>query len=145
MPNPNSIAINKLWWITLFSGILATLGNLTIYFIALNLTGRPLLIFSLDGTGPISLTMSQLILAGFLPAFAGSLLVAILNRFLHRPIPIFQMTVLVILLISLAFPISQPLDGATKASIILMHIITSFIIVLIISTLGSSEEIDQSN
>ena len=145
MVNSNSVVIKNLWWVSLFSGILAILGNLTIYFIALNLTGRPLVINTLVRTGQTTLSMSHLILAGFLPAIAGSLLIAILARTTHQPIPVFQISVFVILLLSLALPIIQPIDSSTKIIIILMHILTAIIIVGVISTLGYSSDADFGN
>ena len=84
-------------------------------------------------------TIGQLLAASIVPALAAAVLLAILGRFVKRPFPLFQIMAIIVLLLSFGGPLNLPIGGAEKALLAVMHLVTAFAIIIILSTLARKQ------
>lgn len=119
-------------WISGFLGwVLALAGSLVLYIIA-TLAGIPLEIpafgAAADGLQPLAAT--NLILPTLVPAIAATLYFALLRRFFaERAERIFQVTAILLLLLSLAAPLTLPVSLGNRVTLALMHIASATAII----------------
>lgn len=78
------------------------------------------------------------LVASFVPAIAGGLVLALLNRFTKRPLRIFTIITLLILVLSFMSPLSIP--GAPVSMIVileLMHVVVVGVVLMAFNRLGN--------
>jgi MFS family permease len=131
------IDLGRLWWASLLAGLGATVANVVVYFIAAAAGAIPqtVLVPTINNQ-PAPLTVLPVIINSFVPAIAAGVLLALLNRFVRRPVRLFRIIAVVLLLVSFANPLTIP--GAPLMMIIaldLMHIVAAAIIVGVLTTL----------
>ena len=131
------ISFSRLLWVGPVAAVVAAMANLIVFIIVKNLLGIPLM----GPSGPGSTEMAPLpavavIIASIVPAIAATILLAVLSKFLARPIRVFWIISVVFLLISFASPLGLPVDVATKVTLELMHIVAAVAIVGGLTTLG---------
>lgn len=124
-----------LWLTALVAGVAAALVNLLVYLLATTVFGLPLEIATPRGP-TMPLTPMPIIITSFVPAIGAAVLLALLNRFVRRPFPIFLAVAVVFLLLSLGAPLSLPVAATTKAILILMHVLAGAAIVGILARLA---------
>jgi hypothetical protein len=135
--NSERIATRKLWWLALVAGAVAFIGNLVVFILAENLFGVSLMIPATPGSDALApLSLAPLAGASFVPAIAAAIVLALLGRFLARPIRVFQILAAVLLLVSFGAPLGLPVDGAAKVVLIVMHVVTAGAIVGLLTRLG---------
>jgi len=80
----------------------------------------------------------MMIVSSVIPAVAATVLFALLGKFLSSPIRVFTIISLIVLLISLAPPLTIPAEVAvsTKVGLAVMHIIAAAVPVGVLTWLG---------
>jgi hypothetical protein len=74
------------------------------------------------------------------PAIGASVLLVILNRFVSRPMRVFQWIAAIFLFVSLGSPLFlPPLETSTRIVLGIMHIVTGGAIVGVLSMLGKEK------
>lgn len=122
-----------------FIGAITTVViNLLILFVAQSVFGLPLAV-PMGGAGVPAEPLSAIpvIIASSVPAVGAAILLAILNRFIARPVLVFQ--IISILLLLLTFPYVLPVDLATKLTLSLMHIVAAVAITGSLLTVGREQ------
>lgn len=131
-----NIATGKLWWVALVAGVAAFIVNLILFLIAQSLGLSLMVSQPADPNTLVPLSMGPILGASIVPAIAAAILLAILGRFLARPLRIFQIIAVVFLLLSFGGPFSLPVETSTKVVLGVMHVVTAVAIVGTLSTLG---------
>lgn len=131
------ISFSRLLWVGPLAGVVAAVSNLIVLAIVQNLGGITLM----APAGPGSTEMAPLpaivvIIATVVPALAATILLAVLGKFLARPIHVFWIISVVFLLLSFAAPLGLPVGVATKITFEVMHIVAALAIVGVLTTLG---------
>jgi len=116
------------WPTALVAGIAAALVNLLVYFVVTSVFGYSLEIATPGGPA-MPLTPLPIIITSFIPAIGAAVLLALLNRFVSRPFPIFLVVAVIFFLLSLGGPLSLPIAATNKAILILMHTLAALVIV----------------
>jgi hypothetical protein len=130
------VALGRLWWASLLAGLAATVANVVVYLIASAAGAIPQTVLIPTPGGPMPITVVPVILNSFVPAIVAGAFLALLNRFTRRPIRIFRIVSVVLLLLSFANPFTIP--GAPIVMIValnLMHVVAAAIIVGVLTTL----------
>ena len=125
----------RLWPIGLVAAAGATVANVVFFFVSKEI-GIPYLVTMQGSLGPLPPVM--VIVSSVIPAVAATVLFALLGKFLSRPIRVFTIISIIVLLISLAPPLTMPGEVAvsTKVSLVVMHIITAAVTVGVLTRLG---------
>jgi hypothetical protein len=127
------IALGRLWWASLLAGLVAAAANVVIYLIASAAGAIPQTVLIPGMNLPV--TAVPVILNSFVPAILAGALLALLNRLARRPIRLFRIIAVVLLLLSFLNPFTIP--GAPVAMILalnFMHIVAAAIIVGVLTT-----------
>jgi hypothetical protein len=130
------VALGRLWWASLLAGLAATVANVVVYLIASAAGAIPQTVLIPTPGGPMPVTVAAVIINSFLPAIVAGVFLALLNRFTRRPVRIFRIVSVVLLLLSFANPFTIP--GAPIVMIValnLMHVVAAAIIVGVLTTL----------
>ena len=128
------IDLRRLWWASLLAGVGAAVANTLIYLIASAAGAMPQSVLVPGINQPIG--PMPVILNSFVPAILAAVFLALLNRFTRRPVRIFRIVAVVVLVVSFVNPFTIP--GAPLAMILvldLMHVIAAAIIVGVLTTL----------
>ena len=127
------IDLGRLWWASLLAGLGAAVANVVVYLIASAAGAIPQTVLIPGMNMPI--TVVPVILNSFVPAILAGALLALLNRFARRPVRIFRIIAVVLLLLSFVNPFTIP--GAPMAMILtlnFMHVVAAAIIVGVLTT-----------
>ena len=129
------IAVNRLASATAVAAVDATVANLLVYFLVPALFDVALDV-PLRGPGSAlqPLPAVMVVLASVVPAIVGGLLLAALNRFTARPIMIFRIVALGVLLISLAPFYALPVATGVAVTLAAMHVLTAALITYVLTT-----------
>jgi hypothetical protein len=129
------IDVNRLAPATAAAAVSATVVNLLVYFLVPSLFDFVLEV-PLRGPGSAlqPLPVVMVAMASVVPALVGGLLLAVLNRFTDRPIMIFRIVALVVLLISLAPLLALPVVAGVAITLAAMHALTAALITYILTS-----------
>lgn len=130
------IPLNRIVRAGVFAAISALLANAIVYFIASALGFMPSYINPQLGR-PIG--VGEVIGSSIAGAVGATVLFALLARFTRRPVTIFRIVALVVLLLSFATPFSLP--GAPLSLIItleVMHVVAAAVIIGVLTTRASA-------
>jgi hypothetical protein len=123
----------------LLTSAVAAGANALVYFAAR--AGGVSLIFPMQpGASPSRLPIVMVVLVSAAAALSGSITLALMLRFFARGTRLFPIVGGVVLLLSLGLPLSlTATDGATKATLVFMHIVAGVSIIGLLSgTVGRS-------
>ena len=81
-----------------------------------------------------TLTLGPVIAASAIGAVGGAIVLGIIGRFSRRPIRVFRVTALVVLLLSLAPIPLQEIVGPSAGALALMHVLAAAIVVGVLTT-----------
>jgi len=131
------IRFSRLWWVAPLAGVVAAMANLIIFGAAKHVAGIPLVV-PLSGPGsPLEPLPAFMIIVGSLvPALGAAALLWILGKFAPRPLRVFRIVSLFVLMLSLVPLLSLPVDLPTKLALGLMHGVAAAAIVGVVTTLG---------
>jgi hypothetical protein len=127
------IVLGRLLWASPLAGLAAAAANVVIYLIVSAAGAIPETVLVPGVNQPI--TVPPVILNSFVPAILAGVLLALLNRFTRRPIRLFRIIAVVVLLLSFLNPFTIP--GAPMAMILalnFMHVVAAAIIVGVLTT-----------
>ena len=130
------IIIRRLWWVGLLAAASATITNLVIFAISSNLFGVNFMVNSPGSTELAPLPLGMVIAATVIPALVGTILLALIGRFVLRPILVFRILSGLVLLLSFGSPLSLPVDVTVKVILSLMHVVAAGTIVGLLTTMG---------
>ncbi|MEW5939534.1 MAG: DUF6069 family protein [Chloroflexota bacterium] len=135
------VSLKKLLWVTPIAAIAAFAGVRIVFFIARATFGLALILPlapQYETLGP--LTISILVQATVPPAIGASVLLVILNRFVSRPMRVFQWIAAIFLFVSLGSPLFlPPLETSTRIVLGIMHVVAGGAIVGVLSMLGKEK------
>ncbi len=137
--NEQVVPIGKLWRVGLTAVVGAALANLVFFLITKNVFGVPYIIPMGGPSGPLtSLPAVIIIMFNVVPAIGATILLAVLGKFLSRPLRVFWIISIVVFLISFMLPLTLPSSVATstKIGLSLMHIIAAPVIIGVLTRLG---------
>ena len=132
--NERPIAYRRLARAALLAAILAAVANAVVLTIEKNVFKLPMLVTTVPGTNLTPLSYLMVIEVSAAVAIAAALLLIFLARFVAHPIRWFQIIALVILVLSLAGPLSIPVDMATRMALGAMHLVAALVIVWVLTT-----------
>lgn len=116
------------------AAIVAALGNVVVLLLSQNLLGMIVQVSAQPGSSQlIPLSLGAVIGASVIPAIGATLLLALLDRFVARPVRIFQIIGVLFLLVSFAPVLSVPVDAGMKVVLGVMHIVAGGAIIGILS------------
>ena len=107
------VPLSKLWWVGGVAAIGSAIANLIFFFIT-RAIGTPYLVLLPGGTSPEPLPEFQVVLMSVIPAIVATILFALLGKFTSKSVRNLQIVAVIILLISLSGPLSQPSDVAVS-------------------------------
>jgi hypothetical protein len=128
---------SKLWWVALVAAAAAAAVNAVIYFIASALGAFPPTLMTPAGQ---PLTVVPVIFSSVVGVIGGSIVYAILGRFLKRPVAIFRIVALVVLVLSFAQPLI--IAGASALDIVvleIMHVVAGAFAIGLLTTMAVKE------
>ena len=114
---------SPVWRAGLLAAGVAAGANAVLYLLARTL-GVSFLMSSQPGMEPMALPLTMVILASTAGAVAGTVVFALLSRWTPYGTRLFQLVGLMFLVLSFGGPLSLSIsDGATKATLLAMHVI----------------------
>lgn len=116
------------------AGMLAAVANGVVYLLAAAVGTMPDDV-AVSGGAPI--TLLPVVLSSIMPAIVAAVFLALLVRFTRRPIGIFRVVAVVLLVLSFITPFTIP--GAPAAMILtllIMHVVAAAIIIWVLTTLA---------
>ena len=119
----------RVWRAGLLAAAVVAVANTTVFTIERMILGLPLPVPQGTGTEMAPLPVVMVLVVSVGAAIGATLLLAILNRFVQRPIGWFWGVSAVVLLLSFSGPLSLPVDTATKAGLTAMHLVAAAAIV----------------
>ncbi|HLZ30696.1 MAG TPA: DUF6069 family protein [Chloroflexota bacterium] len=120
----------------LLAAAVAAVGNLVVYALARTL-GVALLLPLQPGAAPVLLPVAMVLGASLAGAAAAAAAFALLTRFGPRRTRLFPIVALVFLLLSLGAPLTlAATDGATRATLVLMHLLAGGSITYLLAARG---------
>ena len=121
------------WRATLTAAAVAAGANVVVYGLA-RLAGVSFLMTMMPGTEPIVLPVGMVVTMSVLGAALGAIAFAALSRFGARGVSAFRALGIVFLLLSFGGPLSlEATDAATKAALMLMHVVAGGSIITLLS------------
>ena len=139
MQNGPIAPLSKLWRVGLLAATGAATVNLLIFWIGKAVFEVPFLIPFGGPSGPLRpLPVAIIIIFIVVPAIGATLLLALLGKYLNRPIQAFWIISVIAFAISFMLPLSLPASVAssTRISLSLMHIPAGTLIVGVLTKLG---------
>ena len=134
-PSEKVVGFSRLWWVGLLVIVAATVVNVVLALVA-NALIPGLAAFLPLGAGPIGFFT-------FIGALGAVIVFALLGRFTQRPIHLFRIVAIIILVLSLIpdlLMLSQPLFPSTTpagvAILMCLHVVAAAICVGMLTTLG---------
>lgn len=129
---------SKLWWVALVAAAAAAAVNAVIYFIAAALGAFPPTLITPAGQ---PLTVVPVIFSSVVGIIGGAIVYAILGRVLKRPVSVFRIVALIVLVLSLAQPLI--IAGASALDIFaleIMHLVAGAFAIGLLTTMAVKEE-----
>ncbi len=133
----DKVALRKLPRAALLAGLAAAAGNLALLGLARAGLSLPLVMPALGPLPAGPLSALQVILASLGAALGATFVLAALTRVTPRPIAVFQLVAGAFLVASLIGPLRQPVDLATKLTLLSMHLMTGLVVTALLSTLAA--------
>ena len=137
--NGQIVPIGKLWRVGLIAAAGASLANLVLYWITKAMFGISYITPMGGPSGPLEpLPAGPIVFLNVVPAVGGTILLALLGKYVDRPIRSFWIISGVIFVLSFALPITLPatVAASTKIGLSLMHPIAWGIIGWVLTTQG---------
>ena len=117
--------------------VLAVSANALVYLVASSLGAMPQDVDA-NGQGPITLPM--VVVMSAVGAVAGTLVYALVGRFVRRPVRVFRLVSAVALVLSFVGPFTIPgAPAAMVAALLLMHTIAAVTVVGLLTTLAAKD------
>ncbi len=116
------------------AGMLAAVANGVVYLLAAAVGTMP---DDVAVSGGVPITLLPVVLSSIMPAIVAAVFLALLVRFTRRPIGIFWVVAVVLLVLSFITPFTIP--GAPAAMILtllIMHVVAAAIIIWVLTTLA---------
>jgi hypothetical protein len=131
-------------WVAPLAGAVAALANLMIFGAAKQVAGIPFVI-PVSGPGsPLEPLPAFMVIAGsFVPALGAAVVVWMLGKFTARPLRVFWIVSLLVLMLSLVPLVSLPVDLPTKLGLGLMHTVAAAAIVGVVTALGREKNYNE--
>lgn len=139
-PGEPRVAARRLPIAAVVAAIAAVIGNLLVFALAKTALDMPLAI-PMGGSGaPVEpLGATPVIIASALPALGAAFLLWGLDRYVARPMRIFQVIALLFLALSMLGPWTLPVEVATKVVLSVMHIVAGIAIVGTLVTMSRKQ------
>jgi Family of unknown function (DUF6069) len=123
------VTAGRVWRAGLLAATVAAAANAIVFLVERTILGLPLPVPQGANAQLAPLTLVMVVVVSLVVAIAATLLLAILNRFVRRPLGWFRGVSAVVLLLSFGGPLSLPVDTATKAGLAAMHLVAAAAIV----------------
>ena len=133
------VPISKLWRIGLIAAVGASSANLVYFWITKAIFGIPYIIPMGGPSGPLEpLPAGVIVFLTVVPAVGATLLLALLGKYVARPIRLFWILSGVIFVLSFMLPLTLPssIATSTKIGLSLMHPTTWVVIAGVLTILG---------
>lgn len=128
---PTPLAIGRTLLVGLVAGIVAGIANMIFYFLTRAIFSLPYLVPVGDPSStPVPLPLAAIVIASVVPALLAAIFYWALGRFTSRATTIFTVVAVLFTLLSLAAPLTLPIDQGTRVALAVMHIIAAPIITL---------------
>ena len=126
---PSSVRVPAGWLLRrgLLAAVLAAAANALVFLIASSLFGAVMV--PPDET----LTLSPVVAASGIGAVGAAVVFGVIGRFSRRPISVFRITALVVLLLSLVPIPLQGVSGSSAGALALMHVSAAAIVVAVLT------------
>ena len=137
--NEQVVPISKLWRVGLTAVVGASLANLVFFWVTKILFAMNYIIPMGGPSGPLEpMPAGVIIIFNVVPAIGATILLALLGKYVARPIRLFWIISGVVFLLSFILPLTLPSGVATstKIGLSLMHIIAWPVIVGVLTKLG---------
>lgn len=122
--------IGRLLIAGLLAGLAAGVANLIFYFLTRAIFSLPYLVpVGGPASPPAPLPLVAIVMACVVPGLVAAAFYWLLGRFTARATPIFTGVAVAFALISLAGPLTLPIDTGTRVALAVMHLIAAPIIV----------------
>ena len=132
------VALRKLLWAAPLAGLASAAGNLAVFGVARAGLDLPLVMPAIGPFLPSApLTALQVAVTSFAPALVAAALLAVLSKLSARPVLVFQIMAGLFLVASLIGPLRQPVDLATKLTLLSMHLVAGLVITAVLSTFST--------
>lgn len=129
--HPPATRLGRALVVGLIVGLAAGVANVLVYFLTQALFSLPYLVpMGGPGTAPSPLPVLAIIAACLVPALAAALFYWALGRFTRRATMIFVVAAAAFALLSLAGPLSLPIDLGTRLALASMHIVAAVVVVI---------------
>ena len=129
-------ALGRGWRAALTAAAVATGANVVVYGLA-RLAGVSFLMTMMPGADPMVLPVGMVVTMSVLGATLGAIAFALLSRFGARGVTAFRALGIAFLLLSFGGPLSlEATDAATKAALMLMHVVAGGSIITLLSGAG---------
>ena len=120
--------------------VLAAAANAVVYLVASSLGAMPQDVDA-NGQGPIKLPM--VVATSAAGAVVGTLVYALVGRFVRRPVRVFRLVSALALVLSFVGPLTIPgAPAAMVAALLVMHVVTAVIVVGLLTTLAARADGD---
>src|SRR5688572_27610203 len=134
----DKVSLRKLLWAAPLAGLASAVGNLAVFAVARAGLNLPLVMPAIGPFLPSApLTALQVAVTSFAPALVAAVLLAVLSKLSARPVLAFQVIAGLFLVASLVGPLRQPVDLATKLTLLSMHLVAGLVITAVLSTFST--------
>lgn len=117
--------------------VTAVSANLAVFTVARELAGVRFIMPLRPEAPPVSLPMSMVAMATAIPAIGATITYGILHNFIPRAVFVFRIGSAAFFLLSLAGPLSLPVEILTKFALAFMHCVAGVTIVGILTTFAA--------
>jgi hypothetical protein len=132
--SPKTTTSGKLAGAGLFAAAAAAAIN-TIAWLAFNQAGQHLELPLEPGIPPHALPVAHVVGASMVAALGATVALALLARFVQRPVRAFRAVAAAVLLLSFGGPLNLPVEGGVKLGLITLHLLTAIAIVGVLTVL----------
>jgi ABC-type Na+ efflux pump permease subunit len=120
--------------------VVAVAANSVVYLVASSLGAMPQDVDA-NGQGPI--TFPMVVAMSAVGAVVGTLVYALVGRFVRRPVRVFRLVSALALVLSFVGPLTIPgAPAAMVAALLVMHVVTAVIVVGLLTTLAARADGD---
>ena len=120
--------------------VLAAVANVVVYLVASSLGAMPQDVDA-NGQGPI--TFPMVVAMSAVGAVAGTLVYALIGRFVRRPVRVFRLVSALALVLSFVGPFTIPsAPAAMVGALLLMHVVAAVAVVGLLTTLAAKADGD---
>ena len=134
------IAWARLPWVALLAAVATAIANALVYFAAsgLGFVSHGVLISSPTGEKPLS--VAPVAISSVVGAIGAAIVFALTGLFARRPVRLFRIVAIVVLVLSFATPLTIPdVPVAMFLSLEVMHVVAWVVIVGLLTTLARQE------